>query len=286
MYCERNPLGHYEGNGGLFEFVPILVNVVSVRIVSNRATTAPRRRCLPCAALRGAAVPRRQGWRQAAPQPALHRQPVLQLLLRAAPLRRHPARLLHAAVARAVLPCAAPLEPTPPHHADAPPSGRHRTHSRHRLRLAAGRPAGGGQGAAAGLLRVGRAAETTELCGAPLLKTHVWPLPHDAPRVAGHQPGTRRFSIVLNHHLQDRARRSPPPTSTRPSTATSLRPSTRLCAKCTHRTSRRRPPTPPSAGALRPRVLRGPRVEAGRGGHLQRDVLDQQDQPPGLGAAA
>ena len=200
MYCERNPLGHYEGNGGLFEFVPILVNVVSVRMVSNRATTAPRRRCLPCAALRGAAVPRRQGRRQAAPQPALHRQPVLQLLLRAAPLRRHPARLLHAAVARAVLPCAAPLEPTPPHHADAPPSGRHRTHSRHRLRLAAGRPAGGGQGAAAGLLRVGRAAETTELCGAPLLKTHVWPLPHDAPRVAGHQPGTRRFSIVLNHH--------------------------------------------------------------------------------------
>lgn len=30
MYCERVPLGHYEGNGGLFEFVPILVNVVSV----------------------------------------------------------------------------------------------------------------------------------------------------------------------------------------------------------------------------------------------------------------
>lgn len=112
MYCERNPLGHYEGNGGLFEFVPILVNVVSVGMVSNRSPTAPRRRCLSRAAVRGSALPRRQGRRQAAPQPALHRQPVLQLLLRAAPLRGHPARLLHAAVARAELPCAAPLQLT------------------------------------------------------------------------------------------------------------------------------------------------------------------------------
>ena len=49
MYCQRVPLGHYEGHGGLFEFVPILVNVVSAacaRIEPRRRNSADR---CPCA---------------------------------------------------------------------------------------------------------------------------------------------------------------------------------------------------------------------------------------------
>lgn len=97
MYCERVPLGHYEGRGGLFEFVPILVNVVSVSALqcSVRARTDTRP---PPTAVRSASEPGREGRRKAPAQLALHRIAMCELVLRAKALLCHTARLQHAPV--------------------------------------------------------------------------------------------------------------------------------------------------------------------------------------------
>lgn len=94
MYCERVPLGHYER---LFEFVPILVNVVSVSALRYPTCTHADPSLSP-AALRSAPEPRRAGRRKASAQLALHRVAMREFFLRSKALLCDTTRFQHAAL--------------------------------------------------------------------------------------------------------------------------------------------------------------------------------------------